>query len=49
MGGKAGRWLCQGIARDLRRAIETNTESRSSGRDGLTVLEMLMAVYVSHR
>jgi predicted dehydrogenase len=37
------------IARDLIRAIETNTQPKGSMYDGRAALEMILAVYESHR
>jgi hypothetical protein len=37
------------IALDLIRAIETNTKPRGSMYDGRAALEMILAVYESHR
>jgi predicted dehydrogenase len=37
------------LARDLIRAIETDTQPRSSLYDGRAALEMILAVYASHR
>ena len=37
------------IARDLIRAIETDTQPKSSMFDGRAALEMILAVYESHR
>jgi predicted dehydrogenase len=37
------------IALDLIRAIETNTQPKGSAHDGRAALEMILAVYESHR
>lgn len=45
----AVRDLCQRMAREMASAIAEGRDHVSSGRDGLVVLESLMATYVSHR
>jgi predicted dehydrogenase len=41
--------FCRAMAREMVAAIEQGREHVSSGRDGLAVLEAIMAVYASHQ
>jgi predicted dehydrogenase len=48
-GEKPAVTFCRAMAREMVAAIEEGREHVSSGRDGLAVLEAIMAVYASHQ